>query len=76
MEDQTNNRIKEEFEKEFGYVDEDHKWWLSKLDSLLKTQREELVEKLEEYKLNYNPIGNDINKGRRLACDDILYLIK
>jgi len=52
------------------------KWLDSKIDELLKSQREDLVEKLEEYKLYYNPIGDDINKGRRLACDDILYLIK
>ena len=46
------------------------------IDELLKSQRAELVEKIQEYKMYYNPIGDDINKGRRLACDDIISIIK
>ena len=37
-------------------------------DEVLKV----VVEKIQEYKMYYNPIGDDINKGRRLACDDII----
>lgn len=43
---------------------------------LLDKYKAELVEKVEKYKTYYNPIGDNINKGRTLACDDILLLIK
>lgn len=59
MNEQTNNRIREEFKEFFkkevvgsdlilGWV---IKWWLSKIDELLKLQREELVEKIKEQKI-------------------------
>lgn len=43
---------------------------------LLDKYKAELIEKVEKYKTYYNPIGDNINKGRTLACDDILLLIK
>ena len=82
MEDQTNNRIKEEFEKEFGYVDEDHKWWLSKIDELLKSQRDEerlrsakIVEELMEDSEYWQPIASRIMDRVIIGKED-LSLIK
>jgi hypothetical protein len=54
MEDQTNNRIREEW-KEWAFTHKQHlgrmcdrkeieDYWISKLDSLLKQQREEMIE--------------------------------
>lgn len=90
--EQTNNRIREEFIKEFPHVF-DHEdqydlnrnevinWWLSKIDELLKSQREEMVEKIE---LLY---GDIITTKKNIAIphscieyntalDDIINLIK
>lgn len=35
-----------------------------------------IVESINQYKMYYNPIGDEVNKGRGLACDDIINLIQ
>lgn len=89
MEDQTNNRIREEW-KEWAFTHKQHlgrvcdrkeieDYWISKLDSLLKTQREELVEKIEKMIkiVNYQLGGFFIEEeSYNEAIKDILYLIK
>lgn len=80
---QTNSQIREEFIKEFPHIfDHEDKydlnrnevinWWLSKLDSLLKTQREELVERLSE--CAWCDLEN--GRGKYLLESDIKNLIK
>lgn len=83
---QTNNRIREEFIKEFPHVF-DHEdqydlnrnevinWWLSKIDELLKSQREELVEKIEKM-AGINIENNDGTITCLILKEKVLSLIK
>jgi hypothetical protein len=86
---QTNNRIREEW-KEWAFTHKQHlgrmcdrkeieDYWISKLDSLLKTQREEMIEKMEKMIkiVNYQLGGFFIEEeSYNEAIKDILSLIK
>lgn len=84
---QTNNRIREEwtkfvesqvwqgedeFTKNMG-VGNVADWWLEKIAELLKSQRDNLVEKIEKYKVE---VKSDFDFEHNITCDDILSLIK
>lgn len=84
MEDQTNNRIREEW-KEWAFTHKQHlgrvcdrkeieDYWISKLDSLLKTQREELVEKIEKHQ-NFITMS-DYDVGYNDCKENIINIIK
>lgn len=102
MENQTNNRIREEFIEAMGItpnsnvpVDDPHgcrylsikgrwiaDWWLSKIDELLKSQKESLVEKIkekfpiEEDTRDETDIAYLTRENRNLIRNKIISLIK
>lgn len=45
---------------------------LVEVEKALNSQKEEIVDKLRVYKSYYNPVGDTLNQGRHLACDDLI----
>ncbi len=88
MEDQTNNRIREEWKEKFRKLwssfNKDNEHLMSEkiedlIDELLKSQREEMIEKIEKMIkiVNYQLGGFFIEEeSYNEAIKDILYLIK
>lgn len=82
MKDQTKIQLREEFAESF----KDLKWsttsgtqdiadfWLSKIDSLLQSQRDELVEKIEKEEVAMH--GDPENLLEYVCKRDIISLIK
>ena len=73
------DKIKEEFIKEFGYIDEDSNWWPSKIEEVkaeaISQHNELLIKKIERLYMNGNNIGNYADGANEMK-ESIITLIK
>lgn len=57
-------------------MDKTAKHFKLKYEEALQKREEELRQRIQTYKSYYNPIGDDLNRGKHMAMDDVLALLE